>query len=150
MRAALLASICLAVLAGCGHRGPETAPVSGKVTYAGKPVADGTIMFWSAAGGTVATAKLGPDGSYRLATHPNLDGAVLGAQQVTIAIDFEELLAKTPGKEKELTALRGPVHPRVQIPGSLPLRYGERQTSGLKAEVKPGPNTIDFNLPAER
>jgi hypothetical protein len=32
----------------------------------------------------------------------------------------------------------------------VPQRYDDRNTSSLTAEVKAGPNTIDFNLPAEK
>jgi hypothetical protein len=32
----------------------------------------------------------------------------------------------------------------------VPPRYEDRRTTTLTAEVKPGPNTIDFTLPAEK
>jgi hypothetical protein len=37
-----LAAVCLA---GCGDRGPKLYPISGAVTYMGKPVKAGTIRF---------------------------------------------------------------------------------------------------------
>jgi hypothetical protein len=145
-------STCLAACAGCGPRGPQTVPVSGKVTFDGKPVTAGTIMFWPNSGEAVASGQLGPDGSYRLTTHPNAEGAVPGVYRVTIAVNADDpaLAAKAAGKQRELGPLAGPVRPLVQVPGTVPLSYGDRQTSPLTAEVKPGPNTIDFNLPVEK
>jgi len=44
-RAGLALGLLLAVVAGCGRRGPERFHVSGTVTHAGKPVQLGRVVF---------------------------------------------------------------------------------------------------------
>ena len=142
----LILSLGMALAVGCGSPGPKTAPVVGKVTVAGKPVTTGTVMFWPTGGGPPATGQIGPDGSYRLTTQPNSDGAVPGAHQVTIkAVQGE---AGPKSFDEERAGKLGAASAQVQW--LVPRRYEDRQTSPLTAEVKPGPNTIDFNLPAEK
>ena len=71
------------ILAGCGRNdGLITAPVMGKVTYRGKPLPNGTVMFVPGEG-PAATGEISRDGSYRLSTG-SLDGAVLGNHKVSI------------------------------------------------------------------
>ena len=45
LRASLALALLLASAAGCGQRGPERFRVSGTVTYAGKPVPLGRVVF---------------------------------------------------------------------------------------------------------
>lgn len=151
MRTVLLASICVAVMSGCGSRKPETAPVSGKVAYAGKPVTEGTITFLSPAG-TVAMGQIDRDGSYRLTTHPGIDGAVIGSHQVAIRSLRVIKLASSAGPktEKELFSPRSGYGESEKVVWLVPERYEDRRTSPLSAEVTPGQNTIDFNLPADK
>jgi hypothetical protein len=147
-----LMSVCLVMWAGCGSPGPQTAPVGGRVTYAGKPVTEGTILFWSTAGGTVASGPLGPDGSYRLITHPNAEGAVLGSHRVTIrAVKLlnADAAPQSPDAKEELGSLARDLNP-ARLQWIVPQRYEDRKTSPLTAEVKRGQNTIDFNLSAEK
>src|SRR5688572_17298853 len=54
--------------AGCGESGPPVGRVSGKVTYQGQPVTEGTVSFYSDAAGYAAEAQLGNEGSYRIET----------------------------------------------------------------------------------
>ena len=42
---ALALAIAAALFSGCSDKGPERVIVSGTVTYKGKPVSDGTILF---------------------------------------------------------------------------------------------------------
>lgn len=129
---AILAPLSLSLFAGCDPGGPETVPVSGKVTFAGKPVGEGTVKFWSDATGTMAVGQIGPDGSYKLTTHPNLDGAVLGTHKVTIRS------VQTLGE--------GPTERLLWL---VPPRYDNRQQTPLTAEVKADSTTFNFDLPAE-
>jgi hypothetical protein len=148
---ALLMVACLAADCGCRPKGPQTAPVGGKVTYAGKPVTEGTILFWSTNGATVASGQLGPDGSYRLTTHPNLEGAALGSHRVTIRAVKTLKPDDLPNRpmDRELKGLAKDLNPAL-LKWLVPKRYEDRQASPLTAEVKPGQNTIDFNLPADK
>ncbi len=123
---------------GCGRSGPATAPVGGKVTFAGKPVAEGSVKFWSEADGTLAVGQIDSDGNYRLTTHPNLDGATLGKHRVTIR-SVQTIVNPKAANWRD----------REKLVWLVPPRYDGRQSSPLTAEVTADSNTIDFNLPAE-
>jgi hypothetical protein len=91
-RAAMLAALLLPIAAGSGCGGaPEaaaklatTVPVSGKVTYKGKPLTHGTVDFEPDAGRD-AHGAIGPDGGYTLTTFNQGDGAVAGTHRVSIS-----------------------------------------------------------------
>lgn len=77
---------------GCGKSGSEyqVAPVTGKVTFNGEPVPEGTVRFQpvsEAAGkagitGKPATGSVGQDGTFTLSTYGEDDGAVIGKHRV--------------------------------------------------------------------
>lgn len=127
---------------GCGPGLPETAPVHGRVTYQGKPVVEGTIMFYPK-NGRPATASLAPDGAYRLTTFKPNDGATLGYHRVTIEARRITPTIIPPDGDVESVGAYGP--PKVEW--LLPEKYSGLKTSSLTAEVKRGDNAIDFNLP---
>lgn len=64
-RIAATGLMCMALLCGCGHGGPERVVVSGQVTYQGQPVEEGSIRFLPKAG-TQLPVSGGPirDGEY--------------------------------------------------------------------------------------
>lgn len=75
----LFAMLSLTLLAGCGGGdGPATAPVSGKVTLDGQPLAGATVNF--ATETFVGSGKTGSDGSFSLVT-----GAEVGENKVWIS-----------------------------------------------------------------
>jgi len=118
------------LLAGCG--GPSVAPVSGRVTVAGQPVAKGSLIFMpnqdKGTSGKAATGDIQPDGTYTLSTFSEKDGAIVGHHRVVITGRSLEDDEGTP--------------PNTEIPP----RYGNVRQSGLTAEVKSAGNTIDFDL----
>lgn len=80
----------LVAVAGC-HQGPyEVAPVSGKVTLSGQPLANATVIFEPRGGGE--TEIVGPgsmgttdsEGEYRLTTFKDERGAVVGTHRVRV------------------------------------------------------------------
>jgi hypothetical protein len=82
--------------------------------------------------GPSATANI-QNGSYSLKTYKNDDGAILGKHKVTI-IALEDQAGRLPEE-------RNPLPPPI-----VPLKYNFPDKSGLTAEVKDEPNTIDFHL----
>jgi hypothetical protein len=133
-RSIIALALLFTVALGCGRKqGMETAPVSGKVTYKGKPVPNGTVMFVPAEG-PAATGEIGPDGSYKLTTYANNDGAVLGTHKVSITA-----LQDTGGGLPEQRS--------GTPPSLLPSKYLSHDTSGLTAEVKASDNQVNFDLP---
>ncbi|HXG10066.1 MAG TPA: hypothetical protein VNK04_09780 [Gemmataceae bacterium] len=109
----------------------KTAPVEGTVTYKGKPVPYGTVMF-QPDDGPAATGEI-RNGRYVLKTYREGDGAIPGTHRVTI-ISLEDQSNRLPEE-------RAPLPPAI-----VPLKYSFPDKSGLTAEVKDGPNTIDFHL----
>ena len=136
-RALALAAILSGLTGGCGPSAeshPETVPVQGKVTYKGQPVPKGTITFQPDAG-QPATGEIQPDGSYRLGTFGQGDGAVPGHHRVMIIANTADP-TKIPGSSP------GYVEPRDLVPKS----YGQIDTSGLAADVTKDKTTYDFDL----
>jgi hypothetical protein len=134
LRAAALAT-CVAtllVLIGCSDGRMRTAPVKGTITYKGKPVPQGSIMFQPENNGPSATANI-KDGSYSLKTYRNGDGAVLGKHKVTV-ISLEDQAGLLPETRANLP------------PPIVPLHYSFPDKSGLTATVEDKSNTIDFHL----
>jgi hypothetical protein len=135
-RPAFLLAVAVAALVplACGPTGPGMAQVSGKVTYAGKPVPKGVITFVPVApDGRNATGQIQPDGSYQLQTENPGDGALLGEYKVTVYAHDEPVLDYIPPK---------PVPPKILTP----TKYEKPDPSGLKATVKSGSNRINFDL----
>ncbi len=122
--------VCL--LAGCSDPRPKTAVVQGTVTYKGKPVPNGTVNFVPAEG-PAATGEIRSDGSYRLTTFRQGDGAILGMHKVVIVAMQDQ-----SGQAVEAYT---PLPPPI-----VPLKYTSLATTDLKAEVKDQENTINFDL----
>jgi hypothetical protein len=84
VQAALVLSLCW----GCGStEGPyvaPTVPVKGKVTYKGKPLTQGEIVFEPESAGREAHGGIQSDGTFELTTYKQGDGAVPGTHRVAV------------------------------------------------------------------
>lgn len=138
---AIIVTSLLTVCVGCGPSRPETAPVSGHVTFQGKSVTEGTIVFQPEQG-RQAIATIGADGSYTLTTFEQGDGAMLGKHRVTI--ESRRITVPTlPGEEAgESVGTYGP--PKVEW--LVPEKFSSPDSSPLKAVVRKGGNSINFDL----
>jgi hypothetical protein len=109
---------------GCGSKGPELTPVSGKMLVKGKAAEHATIVFHPVSPGRDDQPKphgtVGADGSFTLTTYAAGDGAPPGDYKVTV----EQWLA-------------GP-KPDEPATNRLPAKYGKAATSGLVATVGAG------------
>ena len=142
------AILVLSVLSACGPSRPQTAPVTGKVTFRGNPLPEGTITFYPEIGRS-ATGRIGPDGTYVLTTFDEGDGALVGKHTVTIeAVRFAQRQQPKSLEEEIAMARSGKKEdPAAAKPQRLvPQKYAEKSTSGLSAEVSSGKNSIDFDL----
>jgi hypothetical protein len=89
----------LVALPGCNRSSIELAPVHGKVTIDSKPLFQGKVRFAPVAkgdnvnSGKSAWGNIQPDGTFRLTTNKNNDGAAIGEHWVTI-MNSEEKLPK--------------------------------------------------------
>ena len=137
--------LLFAFLAGCGRSLPPTASVSGKVTWNGKPVECGTITFYPEKG-RPATGSIQPDGSYRLTTFSNGDGAELGKHRVTIQATRVSGGAAPKSFADEIKSV-GKQEKSATVVWLVPEEYSRQDTSPLTAEVAAGSNVINFELP---
>jgi len=124
------AAVCLgALFAGCGPSGPTTYKVSGEVTFDGKPVGEGQIVFRAAEGSASSWAGEIKDGRYAF-------DATAGKKRVEITATRQVQTAQdSPSGQGAFT-----------FESYIPPKYNSQ--SELTAEVTPeGPN--EFNFPLE-
>ena len=115
---------------GCGS-GYSLGTVTGTVTLDGKPLPQATVTF-SRGQGRMSVGTTDEQGRYKLLYTVNQQGAEPGTHTVRITAQIDAVSG-----EGDLAAVEG----RKEL---LPPRYHDR--TELTAEVKPGRNTIDFDL----
>jgi len=145
---AMLFGACLAPVAGCGESRPATAPVSGRVTFEGRPLPGGGSILLvpiDAAGnalpGKAAMATVAEDGTYTLGTYGADDGAIIGQHRVEVRQN--RVLRPAEYAEDEMKMTR----PEVRLPEAdrIPdVYFGPN--SPLRAKVEDKDNQIDFDL----
>ncbi len=115
----------LSVAGGCGSSESTnlspTVPVTGKVTWNGKPLAQGTVTF-EPDGGREAHADIQPDGSFTLTTFTKDDGALQGTHRVAVT-------GSLPGGRDR-----------------VPLRFQNYNSSQLEVEVVDGKTDYTLDL----
>ena len=132
-RLLFLAAAALA-LAGCGSSDSDRSRVSGDVSYDGEPVDDGGIAFLPEGGGTSQVRATGDirDGHYDLDISR---GPYPGKYKVEIYWNKKtgrKIFSKSGKASKDETK------------PAIPAKYNEK--TELKVEVKPGRNTLNFDL----
>lgn len=134
------------LLSGCGGGSSAlgTAPVTGKVTYKGQPVAGATVTFVGEGDARSATAITREDGTYSLMTLDS-EGAVPGKYMVLVTkTEISPELSKDVSMEEAAANADKPVPPPKKL---LPEKYGDPTKGGYGPfEVKSGSNTLDINL----
>ena len=129
-----LIAVVLVVAAGCGARDSlGLAPVTGTVTYDGKPLDHGNVVFFPEAGvpGPQAVGAIQSNGTFRMQTIGR-DGAAVGRHRVMVHC-------------------RRPLRPEEErqmiVPESLiPEKYSSESNSPLRFEVKRGDNEYPIVL----
>lgn len=127
-----LLGIAMGLALACnGCSTSATNPVSGKVVYTdGSPATDlvgHTVSFDCVEHQVGASGEIQADGTFRLGTFTDNDGAMTGTHRVAIS----------------------PPLPPVDAPAPLLLidkKYGDMATSGLEVEIKPGANEITLTV----
>lgn len=113
---------------GCG---PRFGDVSGTVTYQGKPVPGGTIVFYDAAN-NAPSAEIKPDGSY------SVSKVAAGRAKVVVIAPMAINFQGPAGLGSAAPA------PAKSVP--LPAKYADPAQSGLTLEVRPGNQKHDVPL----
>ena len=117
-----------ALLSGCSGSGPEVAPVSGRVTLDGVPMAGAQIRFQpQASGGSPSYGTADQDAQYVLGYKHGQPGALIGWHTIRLERGAQD----APGNKSK--------------PRALSARYNT--ASELRKEVKAGgDNVIHFEL----
>lgn len=133
-------SFCLvmcSLLAGCGSSSEGIVPVSGVVTYQGKLVPEGQIVFYPVGGGRPSSGEIQSDGSYTLTCYDEDDGAAMGRHRVTVTAFTTD--------EKTTDDFFGSGKPVKRV-WLVPEKYSRRESTTLQVEVETGSEKIDFDL----
>lgn len=130
-------------LGGCSHdpNMPKLGKVHGTVTYKGKPLDAGHIVFTPATGkggdtGQNATGEINSDGTYELTTFDTGDGAILGQHIVTVTVQKGEM--PKPDEYGQI---------KYELPkNAVPEKFASAEKSPLRYTVREGNNTINIEL----
>lgn len=150
-----LAIVAALVLAGCWKTGrPPTYPVTGTVTWKGKPVEGAWVVFVpQEAGGQAAAGITDAQGRYRLTTFVEGDGALEGEYRVKVTkYDVRnptqaEKQAYLSIEDEQKMRFAGDELPTPPARSLLPKQYENENTSGIVHKVPPRPSTLDIALP---
>jgi hypothetical protein len=145
-----LALLAAVVPVGCSRPGPAVEFVEGKVLLDGALLADATIGFSPAEGaGLGAFGRTDAAGKYRLTSAGGgrtLAGAPIGSYIVTVRKYRNPLddLGPRPAPDDPVAAGKWDAEAKRlgELPPEsvIPVGYGEKSSSGLKATVKKGRN----------
>lgn len=145
------------VASGCGRRGPAVELVEGRLTIDGEPLSDAAVGFSPAGGGArAAHGRSDATGAFWLTSTEGgaeLAGASIGDYIVTVRKMRNRVAELGPEPDRASDPRGNATYwsdvSRVNAlpPESLiPVEYGERTTSPLRAEVKKGRNRFAFEL----
>ncbi len=149
VRRKLTGPLLLMIIAGCRAGDPDAklnrparVPVTGVVTFKGRPIADADVTFSNETSNTTGTARTDSYGRFELTTFRDRDGAVPGPQKVSIR--RVDVINKTP---PEVDVSAGGVAIPPEIRWIVPEKYADLKKSGLTASVtEAGPNHFEFAL----
>jgi predicted small lipoprotein YifL len=126
LRPPVVLILLLIALTGCGKEGPQIAPVHGRVTLDGQPLANADVMFQPEGAQRASTGRTDGQGRYELAYKRGQMGAIVGPHTARIEVSSE----------------------LVRNPPPIPARYASK--SELHPEVKPGDNEFNFDVTTEK
>jgi len=117
------------ILVGCGSK---TVPINGRVKFKDgsdvSALAGYEVNLQSEGGGASSYGTIEPNGTFKISTFGENDGALPGTHKATVTPPASPDPDKPPPK-----------------PAIAP-KYGSFDTSGLVVEVKPGQGTVELEL----
>jgi predicted small lipoprotein YifL len=122
----ILLLVLLAALGGCGKSGPEVAPVHGRVTLNGQPLASADVQFQPDGAQRPSTGRTDANGHYELMYRRGQVGALVGQHSVRISVSAE--IVKNP---------------------PIIAAHFDTKTE-LHRDVKSGDNEFDFDVTTEK
>jgi len=151
----LLWLVAIGLVAGCssGPHRPPTYPVTGTVTWKGKPVNAARVIFVPQSGAEAASGITDAAGKYRLTTYVAGDGAQAGEYRVKVTqYDTQKFTKEEQQKhimtmeEEQKMAFPPTDLPIPPAKNLLPKKYESETTSGIVHTVTKGPTTLDIAI----
>lgn len=143
--------VAIGVLAGCSKSArPPTYPVSGTVTWKGKPVEAARVVFVPTTSELEAAAGVtDAAGKYQLTTYVSGDGAQPGEYRVKVAkYDTKRATADETQRymtfEQEQKIYSEDERPTPPAKNLMPKKFESEITSGLVHRVTKGPTTLNI------
>jgi hypothetical protein len=134
-----VAPLVVAVFSGCSAGGPTIVPVSGILTYKGKPVTNAIVFFEPENGQRPSTGDTDEEGRFTLVYDAQHDGAVLGKHRV-----WAKMRPTRPTtRAQQEAAIRGKKPPTSPDMAAFFDKYGQKNS---KIEVAIDKNTKELNL----
>ena len=131
----LIASCLSSVfIAGCSPSGPAVGEVSGKVTFKGQPVKEGTVTFLNPNEGGAGESPIDANGNY---TIPQLVVGEVG-EHIVIVTPLMEMKDTDPGKS--------PPAPVEKSAPNIPVKYRQQGLTPLKTRIKEGKNEFQIEM----
>ena len=153
---AMLAVPSLLVMTSCGGVDDglgKRYSVSGNVTYNGNPLAKGKISFVPEEATGVGATGIIENGSYKLSTGAENDGARAGKYKVTVTAKEDSVekakadFAKVnKGTDPNYLPGRFLARAEAEAKSLIPTGYGDPRSTNLSAEVKEQSNSFNFEL----
>jgi len=130
---------------GCGTSGPRLAPVTGKVTLDGQPVANAVVTFTPAGGGIASSGITNENGEYQLVCQQGR-GAVIGQHKVSVRSQppVQDSASQVSSDDPSYQYGGQDSSKAPAFVEKIPARYNTN--SELVREVKSGSNVIDLEL----
>ncbi len=123
----------------------KTVPVSGTLTYEGKPLEGFQVTFVSSRASRPAIGVTDANGKFELGTNEPGDGAPPGKHSVAV-VWVGPQVEMEPGKEEIMDDPSQLPKPPIEIPQ----KYGNPETSGLEQEVpERGLEDVKIDLKSE-
>ena len=150
-RAMMVLAVAGFTLGGCDATQLPHATVHGKVTYKGKPLTFGSVIFFpveTPKEGFVqaASGDIQPDGTYILKSQSSA-GAVLGDHKVVVyAVEVGGQSTEAKKGEPDAGAAPGTKVVKGSLKSTLPKIYSDPGSTPLTRKVVAGDNTIDLEI----
>lgn len=154
----VLVSLCVIGCSGVPDDRPSVVPVTGKITYNGKPVTGALVNFSSLKSPRPANGMTDNDGRFSLTTFSTDDGAIPGEYQVSVTKSVSQGVGSDPASANSQDLSKGlpsgystavsDKTGKVKLPSGenqLPDKYADG--TKLKATVMAtGKNDITYDL----
>lgn len=142
---------------GCGGGTPavKTVPVSGTITYKGKPIEGATVSFMAEGAPRAASGVTDANGEFKLSMFKFNDGALVGENKVVVVKANPEATPKSAATPEQMLAdpsilakQSAAASSKKNVPASLiPEKYASPRSTPLKETVtEAGPNSFVIQL----